>query len=141
MNIYFGGSIRGGLDKQTDYFKLIKHTKKYGTVLTEHIFNEDNSKLIAELGDTFDNYIYNRDVNWIKESDLLIADVTVPSLGVGYELGLAESLGIPVLCIADVNGIKKVSAMLTGNDNMIVKYYQNLSEAKEYITDFINKKR
>ena len=46
-----------------------------------------------------EEFIYNRDVDWLRESDCVIAEVTQPSLGVGYELGFAESLKIPVLCL------------------------------------------
>ena len=93
--------------------------------------------LIKKYGDKFDNFIYERDIKWIKESDVMIADVTVPSLGVGYEIGFAESLNIPVLCISDKNGHKKVSAMLTGNRNIEVRYYESIDEAKEIIKKYL----
>lgn len=37
--------------------------------------------------------IFDRDVKWPNESDLIVAEVSIPSLGIGYELGLAERLG------------------------------------------------
>lgn len=46
-----------------------------------------------------EEFIYKRDVDWLLESDFVIAEVTQPSLGVGYELGFAEAKGKPVLCL------------------------------------------
>ena len=39
--IYFCGSIRGGRDDRHIYYELIKHLKKYGNVLTDHIGSDD----------------------------------------------------------------------------------------------------
>ena len=43
--------------------------------------------------------VYERDVNWIQNCDVLIAEVSVPSHGVGYEIGFALNMGKPVLCL------------------------------------------
>ena len=45
--------------------------------------------------------IYERDMEWLKKSDLVIAEVSMPSLGIGYELGVAEKLGKRVICFYD----------------------------------------
>jgi hypothetical protein len=42
--------------------------------------------------------VYQRDVRWVNECDALIAEVSTPSHGVGYEIALALHLGKPVLC-------------------------------------------
>ena len=60
-------------------------------MLTEHVGRKNVEK--SEEGNS-DTYIFERDVSWLKSSDVMIADVTVPSLGVGYEIGFAETLNI-----------------------------------------------
>ncbi len=88
--------------------------------------------------------IYNRDVNWIRESDLLIAEVSTPSHGVGYEIGYALDLEKPVLCLFK-NGVV-VSKMITGNPHRLltVMEYKDMSDAEEilhtYLTAFESKK-
>jgi len=79
--VYFAGSIRGGRDDQELYQSLITEIGKYAMVLTEHI-----GKKNLEMGETnlTDAYIYERDMEWIREADLIIAEVSTPSLGVGY---------------------------------------------------------
>jgi len=96
MKIYFAGSIRGGRDDKKLYEDIIKTLSTYGEVLTEHVGNQ---KLTAsgEDGST-DEYLYKRDMNWLKESDVVIAEVSTPSLGVGYELAKAEEWGKKILC-------------------------------------------
>ena len=46
-----------------------------------------------------EEYIYNRDMDWLRTAECVVAEVTQPSLGVGYELGFAESINVPVLCL------------------------------------------
>ena len=70
--------------------------------------------------------IYKRDVNWINECDILIAEVTVPSLGVGYEIGYAESLNKKIICLYQAN--ENLSAMIKGNENITQISYNNIDE-------------
>lgn len=83
MNIYFSDSTRGGRQDADLYKQIIEYLKQYGTVLTEHIGFDtiDQSKT--------DREIHDEDIAWLRESDIVIAEVTTPSLGVGYEIGRA----------------------------------------------------
>ena len=137
MKVYFAGSIRGGREDQQKYLELIDFISTKAEVLTEHV----GSHSIAKIGeDAVDDIaIYERDMKWLEEADAVIAEVTTPSLGVGYELGVAEKLNKPTLCL--FNKGKKdqtLSAMLTGNSNFQNYHYQSLSQAKQKITDFLN---
>ncbi|KAB0337781.1 hypothetical protein FD755_025470, partial [Muntiacus reevesi] len=46
-----------------------------------------------------DRLIHDRDLAWLQQADAVVAEVTQPSLGVGYELGRAVALHKPVLCL------------------------------------------
>ena len=94
MKIYFAGSIRGGRDDASLYQKAITLINETDTVLTEQV--GDLSRSILEQGRDKDALIYEQDTNWLKECDMVIAECTHPSLGVGYELAYAEKLGKPV---------------------------------------------
>ena len=118
MKIYFAGSIRGGRDEENMYFKIIDCLSGFGEVLTEHVGDKNVQKNEEKHSDS---YIFERDVSWLKSSDVMVADVTVPSLGVGYEIGLAETLDIPVLCLYNPKNKKTLSAMITGNKNIVWK--------------------
>ncbi len=91
MNIYFAGSIRGGRDDVDLYLEIINYLKNFGEVLTEHIGNAS----LTSFGEnqTTDESIHDRDMDWLLKSDIIIAEVTNPSLGVGYEIGRAIEKG------------------------------------------------
>ncbi len=134
MKIYFAGSIRGGREDQEIYFKIISLLQKHGQVLTEHV-GDPNLSVHGEVLEI--EYIYNRDVNWIKESDFLVAEVSTPSIGVGYEIGYAEALGKKVICLYRIGSEKRISGMIEGNRNILVKNYQNIEELPQIFEEFL----
>ena len=82
--IYFAGSIRGGRSDASLYQEIIAFINETDTVLTEQV--GDLSHSVLEQARDKDEQIYLQDISWLRESDLVIAECTVPSLGVGYEL-------------------------------------------------------
>lgn len=48
------------------------------------------------MGKLSDHEIRTKDINWLQESDVVVAETTHPSLGVGYELDYAEKINKPV---------------------------------------------
>lgn len=127
MNIYFSGSIRGGQQDTELYKELIEDLKQYGTVLTEHIGNKVIDTSIT------DQEIHDRDVQWIEESDLVVAEITVPSLGVGYEIGRAIAMNKPIICLYHYQNSKTISAMIRGCSDLQCFEYSDLAEAKEIL--------
>ncbi len=85
-----------------------------------------------------DEKIYHRDMSWLEESDVVIAEVSTPSLGVGYEICKAESLNKKVLCLFRIQKNKRLSAMIGGNPDLKVLTYETLDEAKRHIDEFLN---
>ena len=136
MNIYFCGSIRGGRDLASTYAEMIAMLGSYGRVLTEHLGSDE----VIEAKDRVlsDKEIHDRDLQWIVESDLLVAEVTVPSLGVGYEIGRAIEMGKPVLCLFKQGSEYTISAMIAGSDKVEMKYYQSLEEVKDLFEAFFS---
>lgn len=133
--IYFAGSIRAGRDDADLYARLIEQLKKYGTVLTEHVGSttiEKEEKNLDEKG------IHDRDMIWLNESDCLVAEVTQPSHGVGYEIGRAVDLKKNILCLFRPDSGKSLSAMIQGAENgynFRVKHYKE-SDAPSIFKEF-----
>ncbi len=136
MNIYFAGSIRGGRDDQELYEALIENLSRYGTVLTEHI--GDAGLEIEGEKEMSDFHIHERDINWLLDADVMIAEVSTPSLGVGYEIGQAVAKKIPVLCLYRPKSGRKLSAMIAGSPNLSLVEYDEIKEAKKYIQSFFS---
>jgi nucleoside 2-deoxyribosyltransferase len=127
MNIYFCGSIRGGRDLASVYKGLIEMLGTHGRVLTEHLGSDEEIERKDRI--LTDKEIHDRDMQWIAASDVLVAEVTVPSLGVGYEIGRAIEMGKPVLCLFQEGSKHVLSAMIAGSDRVKTGYYGNLEEA------------
>lgn len=135
MNIYFAASIRGGRDDQEVYTGLIELLRTHGTVLTEHFGNQG---ITASAGTGADvAAIYRQDMDWVTQADVIVAEVTQPSLGVGYEIGRAETMGKRILCMYRKLPDRSLSAMIAGNSALTVKAYSDLTEAADVIRDFI----
>ena len=124
-NVYFAGSIRGGRVDAALYHRIISYIKKTDTVLTEHI-GKSNISLTAQTR-AVDTHIYEQDTTWLRSSDLLIAECTCPSLGVGYELAYAEAHNIPAFIFYDKTK-SNLSAMLNGNTYFTIIPYETEEE-------------
>ena len=133
MKIYFAGSIRGGRDDKKLYLAIINLLKKYGEVLTEHVGDQKLS-ITGEDGPS-DEYIYNRDMRWLNDSDVVVAEITTPSLGVGYEIGKMEDKK-PVLCLFREPNKIILSAMIGGNKMIKIEKYKNLSDIEKILEKF-----
>ena len=139
MRIYFAASIRGGRQDKELYARLIKLLGEYGEVLTEHIGDTKLSEDRSRDRDS-NQSIYDRDMAWLRSADIVVAEVTHPSLGVGYELAQAEVMGKPVLCLYRVLPERNVSAMVAGNPYFKVYEYVDsglLEEVKELLDLYI----
>ena len=123
--VYFAGSIRGGREDAAVYKRIIDYINATDTVLTEHIGLGNLSVTTRTKED--DEHIYECDTEWIKLSEVLIAECTNPSHGVGYELAFAEACNIPVHIFYDKNKAN-ISAMLNGNAYFKVYPYENEAE-------------
>lgn len=137
MKIYFAGSIRAGRNDAAIYEAMITWLRSFGEVLTEHV----GDPALSEKGDDGpgNRYIHDRDMAWLSSCDLVVAEVTTPSLGVGYELGWATALKKPILCLHKTMSVRHLSAMLAGSPRIQTAEYSSLDEAKIIMGKFIRK--
>jgi len=134
MKIYFGGAIRGGRENAKLYNQIIEYLKTIGEVLTEHIGNT-NLSVLGEKSKK--RYIHDRDLDWITKCDVIITEVSTPSLGVGYEIMNAIIKNKKILCLYMPQEDKKLSAMILGSPNITNKSYTTINEAKQIINKFL----
>ncbi|HED07775.1 MAG TPA: hypothetical protein ENI57_06655 [Ignavibacteria bacterium] len=135
MKIYCSGPISGNTDYQNFYLEIINHIKFLGHIA----FSQFNNDFHTPCNIT-DRDIYFRDINWIDNSQLFIAEVSGSSTGVGYEISYTlHQKKIPILALAHIN-VKRVTAMLTGCDNelLTLKRYSDQNDLKKILTKFIS---
>ncbi|KAL0622409.1 2'-deoxynucleoside 5'-phosphate N-hydrolase 1 [Plecturocebus cupreus] len=72
------------------------------------------SKPAGEEAAGGDRLIHEQDLAWLQQADAVVAEVTQPSLGVGYELGRAVALNKRILCLFRPQSGRVLSAMIRG---------------------------
>ena len=137
MKIYYTVSVRGNVVSKESVRKHISIMKLFGIVLTEHLGSESES--IVDMGKN-DKDIYEEDMKMIDQCNIVIADITSPSLGVGFMISKAVQLNKPILCLCFNNQkdfIPKISAMISGCPKVNIMYYSNDGDYKNCISTFI----
>jgi len=109
MKVYLScsaGEIREHID---DYNEIRKVVFASGHAIEadwiERVFNR---KGVKKLSDFEEENLKDEGIEAVGRSDLVIADVSVPSSSVGYQIGVALSKKIPVLCLySEESGVKR----------------------------------
>jgi len=140
--IYFACSITGGRDNAQDYPLIVEHIKSAGVSVLSELFSDstiDASKGFSISPDATPAEIWAWDLDWIREADAIIAEVTQPSLGVGYEIAKAHQWDKPVLALYRSQEGRKLSSMIVGSPNVEVCEYQDVMQTKVAIESFLQK--
>ncbi|MCX6069970.1 MAG: nucleoside 2-deoxyribosyltransferase [Chloroflexi bacterium] len=137
MKIYFSCSLTGGRQDEATYGAIVDHLLAAGyDVLTAHLARPEVMQLeqVVEPRE-----VYQRDLEWIRECDALVAEVSTPSHGVGYEIAYALQRAKPVLCCMRRGA--RVSKMLTGNDSpgLRLAVYEGQDEALKAVDAFLRR--
>lgn len=128
MHIYYAHSIRWAhTDGERTAIEVLNYLQSlWHTVSSEEFYTNLNPHLT-------DKEIFSRDIQMIHESDLILANVSNPSLGVGYELGFSEALGKKIICFYQASLVSYVSAMVTGNSSFETYGISNLEELRQLL--------
>lgn len=129
MNIHFIASTKGGRQLQAAYSEIVSLLETHGYVhgkqlsdpsLTSH----GESALSSEA-------ILDRELTELEQADVIVAEVTTPSLGVGYMIGKAEEKSKTIIALYQGDHLDKLSAMIRGNDNLSVHLYKTKEDLGE----------
>ncbi len=131
--IYFAGAISGGRTDVALYREIIAaleaegHRVLAGAVAAEHV---------TSSGETLDSLaIFDRDLGWIASADVLVAEVSMPSTGVGYEIATARyHYRIPVICLHRPAHTTRCTAMVAGDRGIELIEYSELSDLLPRLT-------
>lgn len=134
--IYFACSIAGGRDHVHLYGDIVDYIKACGVSLSSEMFADKVLK--PEVGVNLDPaFVWQRDIKWVKDADAIVAEVTQPSLGVGYEIALAEQHQKPVLALFNTASERRLSPMIAGNPNIQIVEYKDVEELEKQIKNFV----
>lgn len=136
MNIYFACSITGGRQDEVAYAVLVTALLEGGhEVPTASLARPE---VMEQEGRISPMEVYQRDTDWIDACDALVAEVSTPSHGVGYEIAYALSKDKPVLCCYRQG--RGVSKMILGNPhpNLQVRQYSSEAELAQAARSFLD---
>lgn len=134
MIIYCAGPMRGNTTYHENYSEIVRIVESLGhTALSEKSSKFSSTVLLS------DKQIYTRDVKWIDGSKIMIAEVSGPSLGVGFEISYALFVKkIPVLAVYHSNA-GQISSMISGCPNPLLqlKKFSDIDDLTSTIKKFI----
>lgn len=134
MIVYCAGPIRGYQTYLKSYLEIIQYVENLGITA----LSEMNSKFTSSIPLT-DRQIYTRDVKWIDGSNVMVAEVSGASLGVGFEIAYALFVKkIPVLALYN-ESVQKISSMISGctNPKLKVKSYKDDDSLRKEVKAFL----
>lgn len=138
--IYFSGAISGGRSDVALYGRIVELLEAEGyRVLAGAVASEE----IGAGGETLHPpEIYARDVAWLDDADLVVAEVSVPSLGVGYEIAYATRIRrIPVIALYRAAFTRRCSAMISGDPGVHLIEYEDASAMLPQMLESIRRLR
>lgn len=135
MKIYFAFVLHDDRDKLDTAKFIVETLQSFGhEVLTKHVVDDalTKEKMLSRF------WRYERNKKWLKECDCVVAEVSQPSFGVGYELGYAlASLNKRVFMFYDKKREEEISIMATGNGeaNVLKFPYENMEKLKQLLIE------
>ena len=122
MNIFFIGSIRGGRANQPRYASIVAALEKFGTVSPQHVSDE----ALSESGETrlTEPEIRERELTTRATADVVVAEVTTPSLGVGYLIGRATMQNKKVIALYNGDDTLLLSGIIKGDSGVDIHTYK-----------------
>ncbi|HTL45931.1 MAG TPA: nucleoside 2-deoxyribosyltransferase [Vicinamibacterales bacterium] len=132
MNIYLACTVRGDRDAIHALRRLADDLEAAGhVVLTRHLLEDEVDVAEAKLSE---RQVYERDIEWLNAAEVLIADASGSSFGVGFEVGwvLANSgrTSQRVLLLYRADRRDRISRLIVGNahPNCTVLPYSDATE-------------
>ena len=119
LSIYLACTVRGDRGAIAGLRSLVTALEAAGhTILTKHLLEDGvesaESALTARA-------VYERDIAWLEASDVLIADASGSSFGVGFEvgyvLGRSDGTNQRVLLLYRTGRRDQISRLIAGNSH------------------------
>jgi 2'-deoxynucleoside 5'-phosphate N-hydrolase len=124
--IYFSGSISGGREDVAMYRRIVEALEGEGHRVFAGMVT---SSTVGDGGEALSSAeIFRRDMAWLEEvasaAGALVAEVSRPSHGVGYEIAAARyRFRMPVICLWRPAFTRRCSGMIAGDEGIeLIEY-------------------
>ena len=138
MKIYFGFTVAGDRSSIDAARKVVAMLQEKGhEVLTEHLVHDNawsQDRLVPA------QQVYQRDMKWLEQCDLFLAEVSGSSFGLGFEAGyLLGGSSKRVILLYKREIADKISLLITGNShpNCVLVPYTHVVELEKFVSDHV----
>ena len=119
MTIYLACTVRGDRGGVAAGRAICERLEQYGhTVQTKHLLADNVETAEAQITEAD---VFARDLEWLTRCDVLVAEASGSSFGVGFEvgyvLGRAKTSGQRVVLLYDRSRRHAISRLITGNND------------------------
>jgi nucleoside 2-deoxyribosyltransferase len=140
MKIYFGFTVAGDRSTIDTARKVVRLLEDLGhEVLTRHLVSDNAWEADRSISP---RDVFRRDMAWLDQCDLFIAEVSGSSYGLGFETGfLLGSTNKKVVLLYRIELEKRVSLLITGNThpNCTLVPYTTVEQAEKFIADSLGR--
>jgi hypothetical protein len=139
MKIYLGFTVAGSRSSIEAAKRILTVLQSLGhEVLTSHLVSDDAWRADRSVAP---QKIFARDMNWLAECDLFVAEVTGSSFGLGFETGylLGATAKKTIICF-ERDAEHRISLLITGNThpNCLLAPYSDLGELEELVRKHVS---
>lgn len=135
MKIFFNTSVTGRNEYEENYKIIDRILQSTGHKVISAVFVATKDQVVKETEQDAVTY-YNKLTKWIKESDVLVFEVSYPSLGVGHEITWGLQLNKPTIVLY-VKG-KKPYILDAIQDEKLQVYEYSLDDIEHTLKDAID---
>jgi len=134
MKIYLGFTVAGSRSSIEAAKKILDVLESLGhQVLTSHLVGENAWEADRRVAP---QKIFARDMDWLAQCDLFVAEVTGSSFGLGFETGyLLGATAKKTILFFERDAEHRISLLIIGNThpNCILVPYSGLEELEELV--------
>ena len=133
MKIYFGFTVIGDRSSVENARRIVSLLESLGhEVLTKHLIREDAFDVDGLIAP---QEVYHRDMKWLQQCEIFIAEVSGSSFGIGYEAAHVLASGKKVFLLYDKSKTSKISRLITGNThpNCTAVAYNKIEEVEDFL--------
>jgi hypothetical protein len=137
MRIYLACTVRGDRGGVHAGRAICQRLQHHGhEVLTTHLLGDDVDVAESALSE---EAVFRRDLDWLSNCDVLVAEASGSSYGVGFEvgyvLGRARETGQRVVLVYEAARSDSISRLIVGNcDAACTTFgYQSLAELSTFL--------
>jgi nucleoside 2-deoxyribosyltransferase len=129
MKVYFGFTVAGDRSALDTARRIVELLEEMGhQVLTRHLVQDDAAHLDRAITPQM---VFERDMDWLRQCDIFIGEVSGSSFGIGFEAGyLLGGSARKALFFYRREAESRISLLITGNThpNCTLAPYSDFSQ-------------